>query len=419
MSCSARFSRFAAFFRISLNLAAALGGFGVLGGIVAADSAFAACQSPSAFPAWLQSFKQDALAQGISQRTVHAALDGLAYDPAVIAKDRGQRVFAQTFLQFSGRMVAPYRLKRGAAYLRKDAALFARIKREFGVPGPVLVAYWGLETDFGANIGHGPTLRSLATLAFDCRRGPKFRSELMYALRIIDRGDLTPSEMRGPWAGELGQTQFLPSVYYKYCVDYDHNGRCDLLHSAADALASTANYLDHLGWHAGQPWLQEVQVPAKLPWQLADITVKRPRAFWAKLGVTQANGRPLPQDNLPASLLLPMGRNGPAFLAYPNFDVYLAWNQSLVYSTTAAYFATRLAGAPPLKKGRGPIEPLSMAQARLLQQILVRRGYDVGKIDGVIGEKTRQAVRDVQLKLGFPADSYPTPELLTALQRKR
>jgi lytic murein transglycosylase len=378
----------------------------------------AACESPAAFPRWLEGFKQEAAAQGISRQSI-AALDGLTYDQATIAKDRGQAVFAQTFLQFSDRMVAGYRIQQGSALLKKNAGTFAKIEQKFGVPGPVLVGFWGLETDFGKVMGNMQTLRALATLAFDCRRPDEFKEQLLDALRVIERGDLTPDEMRGPWAGEVGQFQFVPSVYYKYAVDFEGNGKRDLIHSTPDALASAANYLDGLGWKPGQPWIEEVRVPAEMDWSQADVTIKKPRAYWVKAGVTSASGKPLPADNTPTSLLLPMGRNGPAFLTYPNFDVYLQWNQSLVYSTTAAYYATRLAGAPPMSRGRAPIDSLSMAEAKLLQQILAKRGYDVGKIDGVIGASTRVGVRDMQKKFGMPVDGYPTPELLAALQGGR
>ena len=163
--------------------------------------------------------------------------------------------------------------------------------------------------------------------------------------------------MRGPWAGEVGQFQFVPSVYYKYAVDFDGDGTRNLITNTADALASAANYLDGLGWKPNQPWLEEVRVPANLPWDQADVTIKKPRAFWAQHGVTYANGKPIPADNVTVGLHLPMGRFGPAFLAYPNFDVYLEWNKSLVYSTTAAYYATRLAGAPALSPGHAPVRP--------------------------------------------------------------
>jgi lytic murein transglycosylase len=381
-----------------------------------ASNAFAACQSPAAFGSWLQSFKKEAVAQGISPGVISEALDGLTYDPSVIARDRGQSVFAQTFLQFSDRMVNNNRLGMGSALLKKNAATFARIEQQYGVPGPVLVGFWGLETDFGKVMGNMETLRSLATLAFDCRRPDEFKEQLLDALRVIQRGDLTPPEMRGPWAGEVGQFQFVPSVYYKYAVDFDGDGRRNLISNTPDALASAANYLDGLGWKPGQPWLEEVVVPANLPWDQADVTIKKPRLFWAQHGVTYRNGKPVPADNMPAGLLLPMGRNGPAFLAYPNFDVYLQWNQSLVYSATAGYYATRLAGAPQLSRGNGQLDPLSLADAKEVQQLLARRGFDVGKIDGVIGAQSRDAIRTMQIKFGLPADGYPSQELLEQLR---
>ena len=391
-------------------------GVGVAILIAAASPAFAAaCAGPAGFGAWLQGFKKEAVAQGISPQVVSEALDGVSYDPAVIAKDRGQSVFAQTFLQFSDRMVSGNRLSVGSSLLKKNAGTFAQIQQKYGVPGPVLVGFWGLETDFGKVMGNMETLRSLATLAFDCRRPDEFRTQLMDALRVIQRGDLSPPEMRGPWAGEVGQFQFVPSVYWQYAVDFEGNGKRDLIHDTPDALASAANYLKGLGWQAGQPWLEEVRVPAEMDWASADVTIKKPRAFWAKQGVTYPSGKAVPADNTPTSLLLPMGRNGPAFLAYPNFDVYLQWNQSLVYSTSAGYYATRLAGAPAMSRGNGPLEPLSQAQTKQLQQLLAKRGYDVGKIDGVVGAASRNAIREMQVKFGLPADGYPTAELLAKL----
>ncbi|MGI8725580.1 MAG: lytic murein transglycosylase [Methyloceanibacter sp.] len=376
----------------------------------------AACPGPAGFSAWLQKFKQQAIAQGISPETVSTALDGLAYDPATIAKDRGQGVFAQTFAQFSGRMVSANRMQMGSALLKKNADTFARIEQEYGVPGPVLVAFWGLETDFGKVMGNLETLRSLATLSYDCRRPQEFQEQLLYALRVIERGDLSPPEMRGPAHGEVGQFQFQPKNYFEHAVDFDGDGRRDLIRSAPDSLASAANYLQSIGWKAKQPWLEQVRVPADLPWQEADVTIKKPLAFWAQHGVTYLNGKTLPADDVPVGLVLPMGRNGPAFLAYPNFDIYLEWNKSLVYCTTAAYYATRLAGGPVLSKGNGPIEPLTQAQTKELQQLLARQGFDVGKIDGVIGAQTRDAIRTMQVKFGLPADSYPTAELLARMQ---
>ena len=255
--------------------------------LVAAGQASAAtCRDPAGFEKWLGDIEQEAIAQGISPRAVRQALSGVTFDPSVIKRDRGQGVFKQSFAQFAGRMVSPARLKGGASMLKKHAATLARIEQRYGVPAPVLVAIWGLETDFGAVKGKLPVIRSVATLAYDCRRSEFFQAHLFDALRIVDRGDLTPDEMRGAWAGELGQTQFMPSNYVKYAVDFDGDGRADLLHSPADVLASTANYLKGHGWVRGADWV-------------------------------------------------PGSRN---------FEVLRAWNRSQVYAQTIAYYATKLAG---------------------------------------------------------------------------
>jgi lytic murein transglycosylase len=367
------------------------------------------------FNRWLAAFKQEARAKGITQATLDAAEPLMEFDREVVGRDRGQKVFTQTFLEFSKRMAEGHRIGQGAQRLKTNAALFQRIEQRFGVPGPVLVAFWGLETDFGGFMGKMPTLRSVTTLAFDCRRPELFRKQLLAALHIIQRGDQTPESMIGPFAGELGQLQFLPEHYMEHAVDFDGDGRRDLIRSSADALASAANYMQKLGWKAGQPWLQEVRVPANMPWEQADASIEHPVSQWVKWGVRAAHGS-LAADTLPASLILPMGRNGPAFLAYPNFKIYTEWNQSLIYATTAAYLATRLAGAPRLDPGRGETDGLSFEETRQLQQILQKRGYDVGKIDGVVGAQTRAAVRDMQKKTGLPADAYPTPELLSRLR---
>ncbi len=344
---------------------------GLLAAALVALSAFPAfaqaCRNPANFDPWLAEFRREAAAAGISQNTLAAAAPYLSYDVNIIAKDRGQRVFSQTFLEFSDRMVAKYRLDQGAKRIQQLAATFQRIENQYGVPAAPIVSFWGLETDFGANIGNLPTLRALATLAFDCRRPQLFRPQLLAALKVIQRGDLTPEQMVGPFAGELGQLQFLPAHYFDHGVDFDGDGRRDLLKSAPDALGSAGNFMKHLGWRKGEPWLQEVRVPENLPWDQADLAIKHPRSQWARWGVTYPGGRPLAADAMPASLVLPMGRFGPAFLAYANFDVFIGWNQSLVYATTAAYFATRLAGAPAVGRGNAPVPAFSYEQMRELQ----------------------------------------------------
>jgi lytic murein transglycosylase len=374
------------------------------------------CKNTGSFDAWLNGFRREAVAQGISQATVSAALDGVTLDQSVIARDRKQGFFAQSFLTFSDKLISGGRIKAGLAKLKQHRELFARVEKDYGVPGPVIAALWALESDYGASMGKFPVLRALATLAYDCRRSEKFRAELLDTLRIIDRGDLTPEEMIGSWAGELGQTQFLASHYLKHAVDYDGDGRRNLISSVPDVIASTANFLAHLGWRRGEPWLQEVRVPSKLPWDQADLAIKHPHSKWAAWGVTLPDGRPLPSDSMQASLLLPMGHRGPAFLAYPNFEVYLQWNSSLIYCLTVSYLGTRLAGAPPVHRGAEDIPVLSYEDTKELQRLLVRRGFDVGEVDGKLGAASRAAIKAMQMKLGLPADSYPTPELLDRLR---
>ncbi|WBU32390.1 lytic murein transglycosylase [Rhodopseudomonas palustris] len=376
----------------------------------------ASCHGGQSFPQFLAGLKQKAVAAGVSQGAIAEASPYLVYDQGIVNRDRGQRVFGQIFTVFAGRMASEGRRVKGQQLIKQYANAFARAEKEYGVPPAVIAAFWALESDFGAVQGNLPTLRSLVSLAYDCRRSEMFQDETIAALKIIDRGDLTPGEMIGSWAGELGQTQFLPRHYFDYAVDYDGDGHRDLLHSAPDVIGSTANYIaTGLKWRRGEPWLQEVRVPENLPWDQADLTVKHPRSQWAQWGVTTADGRPLSNDALPASLLLPMGRHGPAFLAYANFAAYTEWNNSLIYSTTAAYLATRIAGAGPMQKPRAAVAQLSFNEMKRLQQLLVRAGFDVGKVDGVLGQQTRSAVKTMQLKYGLPADSWPTAELLTRM----
>jgi len=376
------------------------------------------CRNTGQFSTWLRDFKRDARNAGISQRTINSALGGMRLDPGIIRKDRRQGFFSQSFLSFAKRVIMPYRMKRGKQLIKKHARIFSRVKKDYGVPAEVIVAFWALESDFGASMGKDRSLRSLATLAYDCRRPELFRPELMAALKIIERGDLRASDMIGSWAGELGQTQFLPTHYFNHAVDYDGDGSRNLLRSVPDVLASTAKYLVHIGWQANEPWLEEVRIPGRMNWAEADLAIKHPRSTWAKWGVRQRNGKALPSDNKQASLHLPMGRKGPAFLAYPNFSVYTEWNNSLTYATSAAYFATRLGGAPLVYPGRGPAENFDHKKIRELQRLLVRKGYDVGGVDGTLGIKSRAAVKALQSKNGLPADSYPDNRLLQRLRRR-
>jgi lytic murein transglycosylase len=384
----------------------------------------ASCHNGMNFDRFLAELKQQAVAAGVSQRALAEAAPYLVYDQGIVNRDRGQRVFGQVFTEFAGRMAANFRMQQGQAHIKTYAAAFARAEKEYGVPPAVIAALWGLESDFGANMGNLPTLRSLVSLAYDCRRSEMFQNETIAALKIIDRGDLSPEEMVGSWAGELGQTQFLPGHYFNYAVDYDGDGRRNLLSSPEDVIGSTANYIANgLKWRRGEPWLQEVRVPANLPssfpWDQADLTIQLPRSKWAQFGVTYADGKPLPSDELPASLLLPMGRTGPAFLAYANFAAYTEWNNSLIYSTTAGYLANRIAGAAPMHRPAARIAQLPFNELREMQQLLVRAGFNVGKVDGVMGQQSRSAVKAMQIKYGLPADSWPTAELLARMRGPR
>jgi len=374
------------------------------------------CKNTGNFATWLDAFKRKAAAQGISPQTIAYALGGQTLNQSVMARDRQQSFFAQTFLDFQAKLATPNRVQSGRRKIAENKATFDRVQKDFGVPPSVITGFWALESDFGAGMGKFPIMPALVTLAYDCRRTEMFNDELMAALQIIQRGDMSPSEMIGSWAGEIGQTQFLPTRYLDYAIDYDGDGRPNLFRSDVDVIGSTANYMHNLGWRPNEPWLEEVRLTTDLPWDQADLLIKLPLEQWSAWGVRRADGSALPKSNLTASLLLPMGRNGPAFLAYPNFDVYTQWNQSLNYATTAAYLATRIDGAGAMGRGRGPIVGLDRPQTQELQGLLAKRGYDVGKIDGLAGQKTRTAVKDMQKKLKMPADSYPTPELLAALR---
>ncbi|SIT59469.1 Lytic murein transglycosylase [Mesorhizobium prunaredense] len=364
------------------------------------------------FEAWKQGVTAEAKNAGVGTAGLEA-LETAALDGKVLARDRGQGVFTQTFIEFSNRMISAYRLKQGAVILKKYADVFARADREFGVQAPVIAAFWALETDFGAVQGDFQTLNALVTLSHDCRRPQLFRPQIVPLLTLIDRG-VVPADVTGAWAGEIGQTQMLPSDYLGRGVDGDGDEVIDLRGSAPDVIMTTANKIISRGWKRDQPWIEEVRVPDDLPWDQTGRTNKLPLTQWAQWGVTNPNGMPLVDNGLKAGLALPMGRKGPAFLVYDNFDVYLEWNQSFTYALTAANLAARLAGAPQFDP-RNPEPGLNGDQMRALQTKLEARGYDVGTVDGILGTNTREAIRKEQMRLSLPVDGWPTPELLAKL----
>ncbi len=364
------------------------------------------------FEAWKKGFEAEAGQHGIGPKG-QQALDDAKIDPNVLKRDRAQGVFSQTFVEFSGRMINAYRLKQGAANLKKYADVFARAEAEYGIPPAVIAAFWALETDFGAVQGDFSTLDALATLSHDCRRPQLFRPQLMALLKLIDLGTVPP-DVKGAWAGEIGQTQILPQDYLEKGIDGDGDGFVDLRQSAPDVIMTTANFAKSLGWRAGEPWLEEVRVPDEMPWEETGRTNKLPIPKWTGWGVTDRDGAALKDAGIIGGVVLPMGRKGPAFMAYPNYDIYLEWNQSFVYTLTAAHLADRLAGSPPYDK-RNPDPALSNDEMKQLQTLLQARGYDVGKIDGVLGSGTREGVRQEQKRLGMAIDGWPTQELLAKL----
>ncbi|MEW6630881.1 MAG: lytic murein transglycosylase [Pseudomonadota bacterium] len=364
------------------------------------------------FEAWKQGVAAEAKAAGVGAVGLDA-LEDATIDPKVLARDRAQGVFTQTFTEFSNRMISAYRLKQGAANLKKYADVFDRADKEFGVQPAIIAAFWGLETDFGAVQGDFHTLNALVTLSHDCRRPQLFRPQLVPLLTLIDRGAL-PADVKGAWAGEIGQTQILPTDYLAKGIDADGNGKIDLRNSVPDVIMTTANKILSRGWKRDQPWVEEVRVPDDMPWDQTGRTNKLPLSQWSQWGVTRPDGTPLADNGLKAGLALPLGRKGPAFLTYDNFDVYLEWNQSFTYALTAAVFATRLAGAPQFDP-RSPEPGLNGDQMKALQTKLEARGYDVGTVDGILGTNTREAIRKEQARLGLPVDGWPTAELLAKL----
>ena len=377
-----------------------------------ASVASAAAQTPCGgdFSVWKQGMIEEARAAGIGDAGLRA-IGSAQINPSVIRRDRAQGVFTLDFATFAGKVLAQYRMDMGRQKLKQYASTFNQARAEYGVAPEVITAFWGLETDFGGYQGDFDTLNSIATLAHDCRRPELFRPQLIALARLIDLG-VVPRDITGAWAGEIGMVQVLPEDYLTKGRDGDGDGRIRLKTSAPDAIMTAANFLKSLGWRANEPWLIEVDVPARMEWYDTGLHRAHPVSEWQARGVKGRNG-PLPAS-AGAHLLLPMGHKGPAFLAYPNFRVFLEWNQSLTYVTTAAYFATRLGGAPRFDIGN-PEPGLNQAQMKALQKKLAADGFDVGKIDGILGAGTRDAVRQEQKRVGLPADGWPTAKLLNAL----
>ncbi|MEQ3710853.1 MAG: lytic murein transglycosylase [Tateyamaria sp.] len=368
-------------------------------------------QCGGGFNAFKSGLAAEATTRGIAKDTANAFLSGVQQDPKVLRADRAQGVFQRPFIDFSRRLISQNRIDAGRANARKYNSIFDQIEQRYGVDRHVLLAFWAFETDYGAFQGDFNTANALVTLAHDCRRPELFRPQVFATMELFAQGGFDPRRTTGAWAGEIGMVQMLPQDILINGVDGDGDGAVRLKTSVPDALMSGGKMLQHLGWRAGEPWLQEVTVPAQMDWSLSGLGTVMTAQDWQERGVRARSGS---LSNLPASLILPQGHKGPAFLAYPNFNVYFEWNQSFTYVLTAAYFATRLDGAQIYDAGK-PDTGLDGAAMKRLQSKLQARGHNVGKIDGILGAGTRAAVQAEQKRLGLPADAWPTPALLNKL----
>lgn len=372
---------------------------------------------PADFRAWQADFRRRALAAGIGPATLDAAFAGVGVNARVLELDRFQPEFVRPIWEYLDSAVSDTRIANGRRLRAEKADDLARIEAQFGVEREVVLAIWGLESAFGANYGTIPVIESLATLAYDGRRRAFGEEQLLAALRILQAGDITPARMVGSWAGAMGHTQFIPTSFEAYAVDFTGDGRRDLwAPDALDALASTANYLARFGWQRGAPWGAEVRLPVGFDFGLAD---DRPRtaAFWNEQGVRRMDGQPL-ADHGAAALILPAGARGPAFVTYPNFRVIRRYNNATSYALAVGHLADRIAGGGPFL-GAWPRDEraLSRREKEEMQQMLTALGFDTQGTDGVVGPNTRAAIRAFQTREGLPADGNDSAALLEALRR--
>jgi lytic murein transglycosylase len=377
-----------------------------LAGLDPARAGFADC---------IASYRAEAARAGVSQSALDAAFRGLAPDAKVLEFQKEQPEFKTPIWDYIAGLVDDERVADGKKAIADNADALVRAERQYGVSRYVIAAVWGVESNFGDAMGKRPLVQSLSTLACFGERAGYFRAELMATLKIIDRGDIAPDKLNGSWAGAFGQTQFMPSTYLRLAVDFDGDGKRDIVDSAADALGSTANFLARAGWRPGEPWGFEVKLPPGYSGP-SGRRAKQPMAAWAARGIARIDGRPLGEGE--AGLLLPAGADGPAFLVTRNFEAIYSYNAAESYALAAGALADRLAG------GRGIVAPwptddpgLSRIERRELQKLLARAGYDIGEPDGAIGAKTKEAIADFERKSGLPVNGRASAKVLAALQK--
>ena len=372
------------------------------------------------FEEWLAGLRDEARREGISDKTLDAALNELSVEERVVELDRRQPEFTQTFWSYLDARITPWRIQRGKEMLKKHAKLLAKVEVQYGVPARYLVAFWGMETNYGNYLGKFSTISSLATLAYDPRRSTFFRKQLIAALHIIDQGHVSSADMIGSWAGASGHLQFMPTTFLEYASDGDNDNRIDLWGNLPDVFASGGHYLNSIGWRYGELWGREVLLPADFDWQLARLKNRQSVSYWRALGVTKADGRLFAEDETLGAIILPQGASGPAFLVYDNFDVIMDWNRSIKYAIAVGHLADRLIGLPELRNGRDTDNrPLSFEAAEEMQHRLNALGFDAGTPDGIAGRKTREAVRGYQASAGLAADGFPSVSILEHLREQQ
>ncbi|MEL7105983.1 MAG: lytic murein transglycosylase [Pseudomonadota bacterium] len=370
-----------------------------------------------AFQNWIDGFKRRARAQGIRPAVLDQAFRGVQYDADVISRDRNQSEFTKQIWEYLDSAVSETRIRNGRAALRDNARVLAEIEARYGVEAEVVTAVWGLESAYGSFRGSSPIIESLATLAFDGRRGRFFEQQLIAALKIIQSGDVRPDRMTGSWAGAMGHTQFMPTSYLAYAVDFRGDGRRDIWSDdPTDALASTAAYLKNFGWTKGQPWGVEVVLPRGFDYSMTGERIKRMPSTWAQMGVRDVRGGRVP-DHGRASILLPAGAQGTAFMIFNNFHVIERYNTADAYVIGVGHLSDRIGGGPALKAGwpRGD-RNLRFSEKQEMQRLLTRRGYNTQGVDGIIGPNTIQAIRGFQRSQGMVPDGYASFEVLRRLR---
>lgn len=372
------------------------------------------------FDECLANLQQAATAQGIPPLLAAKTLAKASFLPDIIELDRRQPEFTVTFAEYLGRRVTDERIERGRLLLNEHRQLLDRLVDIYGVPPQYLIAFWGLETNYGNYLGHIPTIDALATLACDQRRSSFFTAELFNAIRLLEKPGVQ-EPLFGSWAGAMGHTQFMPSAYLQYAVDGDDDGEINLWTSVPDALTSAANFLNHLGWKRGYRWGREVRLPEDFAFDTLGLQNKQSFAEWRKAGIMTASGNPLPAISdgalLEAALLLPSGAQGPAFLVYDNFEVIMRWNRSQLYALAVGHLADRINGAGELSQQPPENQPrLSTALVKEMQTRLLARGFDPGTPDGILGPATRQAIRAFQLSADLQPDGYPSEEVFAGLK---